>query len=863
MNLRSFRLRTIGPPLAVAALSATALVWFDRIWIPTQQQYINERNLRALRTISAQIKTKVDNFDQALDHAIDSFPVAQQGDDLLQKYVKLFSPELEIVTVNPTPSARTRVAVGDPPNVRIQRDEGHTYLYLGYRHEKEHREGRQTVTLIARGDLDKVTASSLARTDFDAMLLLDARGTTIARQSSSGLELTSFDKVSESGQNGTAGRPGVFERIRATSGLAVVTVGAADYMLYTQPVQLSLVNDATQAPEEWTLCGMVRLDRFRAASSTIPTTYWLCFGTILAFICFAIPLLKLQVLSPCERLTRFDSVSISAGMFMLMALAAFAAHDLHAFGVVVPAAVDEQLRSVSDAMNEHVQGEAAAVHRQIAAFSRPDMWRQKLGYSSLGDQPLTEIRQHLNASPGADIKLSRGASGQSQCTPPWSCRAGVLAHLDKIEYPFFKMVVWSDADGWQRIKWSTSPVITPFVNVAEAKLPYFDSLKMARRLWLTDAHVPHDGVAVITSPNTGDKLTVFWRALEPLSNPASKELPATAPPSAHIDLTGVTLLTTPVSLTNPVLPKNVQFAVVDRTGRVLFHSDLSRALAENMFQECEDSPALKSLVASRETGAISVRYLGRAHRLFVTPLNVGPFNDPRWSLVTFQAAAVGETANLQTVNLAASMFIVYALAIASCAWVVGAYGPAAFRTLWWPNAAKGASYRRAAAVGMAAAAACIAAPAFAPAATLVPVTATLIVCALTMMFAIVHTDRSTAPSRTWPLDFFCARASLLFLLAAVPATLCFHVAFAFQSDLVAKRADSFVVSELNARARRINQQAQTVAVCAETESGSQACSKIGLFLDRRGSGTVWDVDIPARPVAIRCAVDDQCSRRTG
>jgi hypothetical protein len=72
MNLRSLRLRAVGPPLAVAAICAAALFWFDRIWIPAQQQYLNERNLRALRTISTQFKAKVDNFDQAIDHAIDS-----------------------------------------------------------------------------------------------------------------------------------------------------------------------------------------------------------------------------------------------------------------------------------------------------------------------------------------------------------------------------------------------------------------------------------------------------------------------------------------------------------------------------------------------------------------------------------------------------------------------------------------------------------------------------------------------------------------------------------------------------------------------------------------------------------------------
>src|SRR4051794_35361668 len=158
MTLRSFRPGAIGPPLAVAAISVAALAWFDRIWIPTQQQYVNERNLRALRTISTQIKTKVDNFDQAIDHAIDSFPVGQEDDGLMQKYVKLFSPELEFVTLDPKHPAWAKVTAGDPPNVRIQRDEGRNYLYLGYRHEKDHRSDRQPVTLIARGDLDKVTA---------------------------------------------------------------------------------------------------------------------------------------------------------------------------------------------------------------------------------------------------------------------------------------------------------------------------------------------------------------------------------------------------------------------------------------------------------------------------------------------------------------------------------------------------------------------------------------------------------------------------------------------------------------------------------------------------------------------------------
>jgi len=594
MNLRSLRLRAVGPPLAVAAICAAALFWFDRIWIPAQQQYLNERNLRALRTISTQFKAKVDNFDQAIDHAIDSFPIEDGNAGLqkdLQKYVKLFSPELEIVTFDRKSPAWANVTPGDPPNVRIQRDEGHNYLYLGYLHEKAHRTGSTPIALIARGDIDKVADPLLARTDFDALLLLDANGATIAQQSSSGLELTSIDKVRDRGPIAAPNQPGVFDRMRGTTGVAVVTIGAADYMLYTQPVQLSLVHEDRKpasasedknasAPEEWTLTGLVRLDRFRAASSTIPTTYWLLFGAALAFVLFAIPVLKPRVLSPRERLTRIDSVSIGAAIFLMLALATFTVLDLRAFGSVVPAAVDQQLESVATSMADHVRQEAGAIGRQMEAFGGDGLWRDTLRYGY--DHPLDQLRRQLERGEGADINLDADANpgseaGRSKCKPSWSCRSGVLRLLPNIEYPFFKMMVWSDDAGWQRIKWSTSAVVTPFVNVGESKLSYFESLKLARRVSLFDSDVPQRGVSVITSPNTGERFTVFWQALAPLKDPAQR-------PDAS-DITGVTMSTAPVSLIGPLLPKNLQFAVVDRQGRVLFHTDASRSLAENMFQE--------------------------------------------------------------------------------------------------------------------------------------------------------------------------------------------------------------------------------------------------------------------------------------
>jgi hypothetical protein len=828
------------------------LAWFDRVWIPTQQQYVNERNLRALRTISDQIKAKVDNFDLAIDHAIDSFPIEDGNHEHLRQYVKLFSPELEIVTFNPNEPAGRHLTPADPPNVRIVRDEGRSYLYLGYRHDK-HRKGQAEVTkLIARGDIERVAAASLTGNDFDALLLLDGHGTVIAERGSSGLEFTSIERLHERGQDASSTTgPSVFERIRGTTNLGVVTIGAADYMVYSQPVQLSLIHEekhaegkpaedkrAAETPEEWTLCGLVRLDRFRAASSTISTTYWLWFGVALALVCFAIPLLKFRIVRPRERLRRVDGVLATVATFMMMALAAFTALDLYVFRLIVPAAVDDQLAAVARTISENVRWETEAIAGQMTVFDDGNLWR-KLENSGELYHSLSEVRDHLGA--GEDIKINldinpdAGARPRSQCTPTWSCRSAVLSQLGELDYPFFKMMVWSDDAGQQRIKWSTSSVVTPFFNIAEAKQEYFETLALARRLSSSDPGIPTSGVGVAMSPNTGEKLTSFWRALSPLDH---------ADP-AKPDLTGEALVTTPMSLTAPFLPYKVRFAVLDREGRVLFHSDPARSLTENFLQESEDNPKLRSLMAGRGTGALSGRYLGRTRRFYVTPLYVNPFGDPEWSLVVFEDAAVSETANIQTLNLALSMFGVYALALGALWALLAVRWPRAWTKWLWPDPMKGPQYQCAAKVGAAAGLICLSASALpAPAAVLftAPV---LIVGAVAAMFLIVRAAaKSSRESATWLADFFRIRASLLFLLAAVPTLLCFQVAYGFHNDLVLKRGQSHLADALAARAHQIDAEMRRKPVCTGGDAGSQPCPQVGQIVTYRAKDTLWDVHIP-------------------
>src|SRR5437762_2614635 len=98
MAFRGLQLRAVLVPLAVAAFLVGALSWYGAYYIPQQAQYLNERNSRLLSTIGLEVQSKVDNFDLAVDHAVESFEQADLAGEPFKRYVKLFATDLEIET---------------------------------------------------------------------------------------------------------------------------------------------------------------------------------------------------------------------------------------------------------------------------------------------------------------------------------------------------------------------------------------------------------------------------------------------------------------------------------------------------------------------------------------------------------------------------------------------------------------------------------------------------------------------------------------------------------------------------------------------------------------------------------------------
>ncbi|MDI3321671.1 cache domain-containing protein [Pinibacter soli] len=88
----------------------------------------------------------------------------------------------------------------------------------------------------------------------------------------------------------------------------------------------------------------------------------------------------------------------------------------------------------------------------------------------------------------------------------------------------------------------------------------------------------------------------------------------------------VTLGSIIYSTYNPVLPRPYSFAIIDKDGDVLFHSQSARALHENLFDECDNNPEVLNAVQHNDSVLVSsVNMYDNDVKMLITPIKGLPF----------------------------------------------------------------------------------------------------------------------------------------------------------------------------------------------------------------------------------------------
>ena len=119
------------------------------------------------------------------------------------------------------------------------------------------------------------------------------------------------------------------------------------------------------------------------------------------------------------------------------------------------------------------------------------------------------------------------------------------------------------------------------------------------------------------------------------------------------------------SVINTILPPGYGFCVIDGKGDVKFHSDPNRMLTENFIEETENSAELKGAIYGRLTDFYTVKYLGKNHSCYISPISTLPLH-----LVTFFDNSYSNSVNLQITSL--TILFLFLILLLFFATVIGA-----------------------------------------------------------------------------------------------------------------------------------------------------------------------------------------------
>jgi hypothetical protein len=855
------RFRSFFLPASIGLLLVVAAGLYNLVWLPSEHRYLDDRNFRLLTTLSEQISASINNFDKMMDNASDSGIT----DDMLESYFKKVAPQLERL------DSEDRKVIGDddygdPPNIGVRADEGTHFLYFAFVR------AQNKTKYAVRTDLDKLIRKVLPpdnRNPFDIVLVAHHNGTVIFQKSAPGLAVARIDALEDTSEATKAGKtePDVKPLSQSSkfsfSRFSEIKLAGARYRLYSQPLPISLplidpvkknAKDNFAQPEHWVLCGLVRAEAFRSESQSISYTYLLLFSVAILLVVAAYPFLKLRVSSSSERLRASDVVVAAVFACAAATTLTFALLDVYYlrkdFDQSRP---EDPMRKLAEAVDINFSSERHSAFTQLLNFYKEDTLRNALREAQVSSE-----------------RHPRFSGDEGGCEPSWACRTRIL---DKIvperllDYPYLEFASWSDPNGDQRIKWSTKSHVTPFINLDDPSITYYPAVKKAFAFGSSGGptSVPTKGIGSQYSPNTGDYITVFWQLLDMDGKPASER-----PDIKNVFCASV--VTRPISVVDPIMPAEFQFAIIKPDGTVIFHSDRTRNLRENFFAETDQNQEVRSRVLTRAPGPLVANYMGRGHRLYVYPMARN--SNELWTVIIFRDLRVEETMNLEVLSLASILFVLYALVMALALLLVHWWKRGHVTGSWlWPDSRKADAYKWLVMVNIAAMLLLLVLPKLPGILVLLFCIVGVAVGALVRNVLVLQrqaeyprSEDAQEQTKSPPWTYFATMATLLTVVAVLPCLSFFKVGWDFEHRLFIERSQLRLAADLDDRTERVRTQYLGVdlgrnarqEVLAEPDEASRPYfSYHNSFLHT----TIDSVREFTAPRKVRCGLGSACNQQ--
>jgi hypothetical protein len=373
------------------------------------------------------------------------------------------------------------------------------------------------------------------------------------------------------------------------------------------------------------------------------------------------PILKIFSLNRRERL-RLRELGFLA-LFLVLLTSVFTVSGLNAVGFPLNDDTEGQLQHLGDTLSKNIHEELNDMRDQLVEWC---------SVSNVGNTLKDDLKLVENGRVEV-IRRRPTAAGQplreAETTPAAN------------KYHYVNNAFWTNDDGMQIVKWSTSGYLTPMIDVSRTRIntqpksTYLDNKAPAFHF---DSTLPPNKLEYLAA------MTITTAECNPdLRNPDIKE-----------DVSGGSAFLTaePLSLIDPILPYGYGFALFDQTGLVLFHADKTRNLHENFLQETDWNKQLYAQAFGHSTRrSLTIKYLGNDYKARVMP--VTRISQAPWTLIVYRDLTHVRTLNLQAMTMVATLLLAILAAPFLTVVIWCAIRRPGFAPEWlWPNRVRMSTY---------------------------------------------------------------------------------------------------------------------------------------------------------------------------
>jgi len=564
------------------------------IYIPGNEEDLQREHFRWLQRVDDNIQKKIEGCDTLLSHLVDNYAIGTLKEKT-REYIRSFSTDNFILF--------------DTAFLKSNFYDTASLNYSGTLYSMDVYEPLQTFTVSAsksKGDTTYRVSMQytfknfidplLNKTIFDHYVVFSNHH-VVYEDFPSGLEYKTEDSLLRINK-GLTGASIIDEKI-----------GGENYKMFLQPVSFG--------NNRWIVAGLHSMEKYKADKRHLPWGIVLFLLIIALGLFLFIPVLKIFNLGNNDRLRVYDAIELVIIIKLLMSLLFFCFFRLYELQEKTDTNSEEILaKKISSAFTDEIK----QAYKNLDSFDLFILQNKILqnNIRNLGTDSLTvgnfwASTESFNGEATVDNDLKKKLNSLS-------------SKLSKPE------INWLDNTGAVKYTW-----ITGKYNNPPANFKYRDYFQMVinNRTFKVDEDTFY--VDQVISRTSGSFRTIISK-------------------HSTFDTTVIEMGFGLKSVNDVIMPAGYTFAIIKDDGKVLYHSDKTRNLNENLKEEFSDSAELNDALQGRYIENFPTSYYEREYNVIVQPIKDFPY-----FLVVMNDTTYAASRDIETNSFTAGMVILFLL----------------------------------------------------------------------------------------------------------------------------------------------------------------------------------------------------------